>query len=447
MTTTEARELCRCLYIETLKSLQVGPRLRKAMCLRNGVLEVGEDSYPLSRFQAIRMVSLGKAAIEMAETAAEILAGTRLQLRGIVVAPYSATKPLPSGRGSDWQELEYFQAGHPYPDEQSWKAAEAVLAFLEKCSPNELVLFLISGGGSALLEKPLDPPVSLQDLRRFHEVLVTCGASIEEINILRKHFSAVKGGRLAVLASPATQVTLYVSDVPEHLPSAVASGPTMPDESTVEDCRRIAAQYGLLGKFPDTIRALLESGQLPETPKPGHPSFARSGYYCLLSSRDGCEKLLELARARGVWAEAEGSCDEWEFRQAANYLLTRLERLSRQHRGQPAMLVSGGEVSSPVTGGGQGGRNQAFVLHCVSKIAGQSVVVLSAGTDGIDGNSPAAGSIADGRSAGRAAALGLDPGKFLSRGDSYSFFEKLGDAIVTGATGTNVRDLRLLLAY
>jgi glycerate 2-kinase len=453
MTSAEARELCRCLYLETMESLQVGPRLRKAICLRNGVLEVGEDSYPLSRFQAIRMVSFGKAAIEMAETAAEILktreqgTGNREQeagklLRGIVVAPGPAHTRLPG--------LEYFQAGHPYPDEQSWRAAEAVLAFLEKCSPNELVLFLISGGGSALLEKPLDPSVSLEDLRRFHEALVTCGASIEEINILRKHFSAVKGGRLAALASPAAQVTLYVSDVPEHLPSAVASGPTMPDESTVEDCRRIAAQYGLLEKFPDSIRALLESGQLPETPKPGHPSFARSRYYCLLSNRDGIEKLLELARARGVWAEADASCDEWQFQRAADYLLTRLETLRQQHMRQSVLLASGGELSSPVSDGGhagRGGRNQAFVLHCVPKIAGQAVVVLSAGTDGIDGNSPAAGSIADGTSADRAAALGLDPEKFLCQGDSYRFFEKLSDAIFTGPTGTNVRDLRILLAY
>jgi glycerate 2-kinase len=440
MTPAEARELCRSLFLETLGSLEVGPRLRKALCLRNGVLEVGGDSYPLSQFQAIRMVSVGKAAIEMAETAAEILGGTKL--RGIVVSPSPANTSL--------QGLEYFRAGHPYPDEQSRRAAEAVLAFLEKCSPDELVLFMISGGGSALLEKPLDPSVSLEDLRRFYEVLVTCGASIEEINILRKHFSAVKGGRLAAQASPAAQITLYVSDVPEDLPSAVASGPTMPDDSTVEDCRRITARYGLLEKFPGSIRTLLESDQLPETPKRGHPSFAQSRYYCLLSNRDGIEKLLELASAKGIHAEADSSPDEWPFQRAADYLLGRLETLRQQHPGRVILLASGGELSSPVPAGaqaGRGGRNQAFVLYCVPKIAGQPVVVLSAGTDGIDGNSPAAGSIADGGSARRAAALGLDPEEFLCRADSYSFFEKLGDTMVTGPTGTNVRDLRILLAY
>lgn len=443
MTNAEAREFCRWLCLETLESLHVPPRMRKLVTVHGDLMRVGEDSYPLSTFHSIRVVSFGKAAVEMAETAREILGEQGIRLRGVVVGP-SPAPTFPDARGSSFA---VFQAGHPYPDEGSWKAADVVLEFLDGCSSNDLVLFLISGGGSALLEKPLDPSISLNDLRRFHEVLVTCGASIQEINVLRKHLSAVKGGRLAQRAAPAAQITLYVSDVPKHLPSMVASGPTMPDESTLEDCRRIAAQYGLLEKFPRSIRVLFESRQIAETPKPGDTSFSRSKYHCLLSNRDGVEKLLELARETGIFAEADTSCDDWPIQRAADYLLQRLETLREQHCGRPVLLVSGGELSSPVTGGGQGGRNQAFVLDCVPRIAGKPVCVLSIGTDGIDGNSPAAGAIADGDSANRAGTLVLNPEAFLSRSDSYGFFEKLGDAMVTGPTGTNVRDLRMLLAH
>jgi glycerate 2-kinase len=467
MTGAQARDLCRSLFLETVATLQVAPRMRSLMRVEDRVLRIGPDSYSLSPLQTVRIVSVGKASTEMAETAAEILTnweqGKDTKFQGIVVSPESGAVqagPLPDGRGSDHirSGFQYFKAGHPYPDEQSEKAADAVLALLEKTIPGDVVLFLISGGGSALLEKPIGssaaPPISIEDMRRFHELLVTSGASIQEINILRKHLSAVKGGRLAQSAAsaapagPPAQVTLYVSDVPDHLPSAVASGPTMPDESTLADCLRIAARYHLLEKFPQRIRAFLESQDAPETPKPGDACFAHSRFYCLLSNRDGVGKLRELARSRGI-RTAEESCDEWPVERAANYLLERLEALRERYPGEPSLLVSGGELSCPVPRGalGRGGRNQAFVLDCVAKIDGKPVAVLSAGTDGIDGNSPAAGAVADGDSARRAAGLGLDPQEFQRRYDSYGFFEKLNDAIVTGPTGTNVRDLRMLLAY
>jgi hydroxypyruvate reductase len=278
---------------------------------------------------------------------------------------------------------------------------------------------------------------------------VTCGADIQEINTVRKHFSAVKGGRLAEAAVPARQITLYVSDVPEHLPAMVASGPTMPDETTLAECDGVLARYGLLEKFPSVFRALWEQRgyDFPETLKPGDPCFAQSRYYCLLSNWDGVQKLAQLAEAKGVIVKRDARCDDWDLRDAADYLLTRLEELREENPGKPVALISGGELSCPVTGDGTGGRNQAFVLDCVYKIAGQPVVVLSGGTDGIDGNSPACGAIADGESLARAGALGIEPEDYRMRSDSYHFFERLGDAIVTGPTGTNVRDLRMLLAY
>ena len=437
MTAEQARELCRAWFLQTLDSLKVERRMREAVRLREGVLEIQADRYRLDSFDEIRAVAFGKAAVEMTAALSPIL--TDAPLRGIVVAPGFPQTPLPGFR--------YFAGGHPYPNEQSWLAAEAVWEFLGNLSPNTLVLFLISGGGSALLEMPLDRSVSLDDIRGFHEALVNCGASIQQMNTLRKHCSAIKGGRLAERAAPATQITLYVSDVPEDLPSAVASGPTLPDETNVADCRRIAARYNLLDRFPPSICKLLEWESLPETPKSGHPCFAKSRYYCLLSNRDGVEKLLELARAEGIFAEADNRCDDWELPPAADYLLGRLESLRQRHPGRPVTLISGGELSCAVRGTGIGGRNQAFVLDCVSKVEGQSLVVLSAGTDGIDGNSPAAGAIADGATAERARKLGMDPKEYLQRSDSYSFFAKLGDAMVTGPTGTNVRDLRILLAY
>ena len=208
MTLGEARELARSLFLETLPCLRVGPRVREAIRLAGKVVGIRGEVFPIPHGRTIRVVSLGKAAIEMADAAAQQLTGARF--RGIVVAPGE-----PVQRQS---EYEYFRGGHPYPDEGSWRAAGAVLHFLRDCSPDDLVLFLISGGGSALLDQPLyssvSPSVTLDDLRRFHQVLVTSGAAIEEINALRKHFSAVKGGRLAEQAAPATQVTLYVSDVP-----------------------------------------------------------------------------------------------------------------------------------------------------------------------------------------------------------------------------------------
>ena len=266
------------------------------------------------------------------------------------------------------------------------------------------------------------------------------------MNTLRKHFSATKGGRLAEAAHPARQVTLYVSDVPPDRPSTIASGPTMPDESTLAECQEILTRLNLLERLPVSIRKLLE-GELPETPKPGSPKFKRSSWHALLSTTDGVEKLAARARAEGWIVEPDLSVDDWPVVPAAEQLLEKLAALRRQHPGRTVALLTGGELSSPVTGEGAGGRNQAFVLACAQRIAGGTVAVLSAGTDGIDGNSPAAGAVADGSTLARAAQHGLESQDFFARSDSYSFFSKLGDAVMTGPTGNNIRDLRLLVAW
>ena len=251
-----------------------------------------------------------------------------------------------------------------------------------------------------------------------------------------------RSGRLADAAWPARQVTLYVSDVPAHLPTMVASGPTMPDDTTLLDTRALLERADLRARLAPFAEA-----HFHETPKPGDRCFERSGWQRLLDNSTGVEALRELGIATGLITVTDLHCDDWNFRNAANHLLTRLEQLRAEHPGRPVAVISGGELSCPVTGNGVGGRNQAFVLDCAKKISGQRIVALSAGTDGIDGNSQATGAVADGETLGRAAALGMEAEDYQQRSDSFTFFNNLGDTIVTGPTGTNVRDLRLLLAY
>jgi hydroxypyruvate reductase len=220
----------------------------------------------------------------------------------------------------------------------------------------------------------------------------------------------------------------------------------MPDDSTLEDCARILSRYELPAKLPAAYRSVWAAGPA-ETPKPGERYFGQSRYYCLLSNRDGVRILQQLARAQGWLVCADTSCDDWDYRRAADYLLGRLATLRAENPATPVAVVSGGELSCAVTGDGLGGRNQAFVLDCVAKIADERIIVLSGGTDGVDGNSPACGAVADGGTLARARVAGLEPEDFLRRSDAYHFFERLGDALIVGPTGTNVRDLRILLAY
>ncbi len=283
-------------------------------------------------------------------------------------------------------------------------------------------------------------------MQHVHQALVTCGAPIDAINTVRKHVSAVKGGRLAAAAHNATKVTLAVSDVPVGKESALASGPTMPDPTTVADARRIIADHSLHNKFPQALRRWLDEGKMPETPKADAAVFRSSHFLLLLGMDDLFHPTHHAAEAKGFIACCDNATDDWPVEKAAEHLLEQLEELRKTHVGQRVALIADGEVSSPVTGNGIGGRNSAFVLACVEKIAGKKIAVLSAGTDGIDGNSPAAGSVADGETLTRARSMGLEPADAFRRSDAFTFFSRLEDAIVTGPTGNNLRDLRILIA-
>ncbi|HEX4545561.1 MAG TPA: DUF4147 domain-containing protein [Candidatus Acidoferrum sp.] len=433
----ELKQLARQIFQETLAAIDIPAAMQRKLRRVGTLLVCDETKIDLRDFGKLRVVAIGKAAHAMVEGLALVLAPF-LRLEGVVSAPTAPRKPMAG--------MRYFMAGHPVPNEESWKAAEAILALLKRCDEKTLVFFLLSGGGSALVELPLDPRQTLADVQQVYRALVTCGAPIDEINTVRKHLSAVKGGHLAAAANDAKKITLAVSDVPVGKESALASGPTLPDPTTVADAQRIIREYSLNDRFPAAVRSWLDRGKMSETPKPNDRPFLKSHFSPLLGMDDLFHPAHRAAEAAGFITCCDNSTDDWPVVTAAEELLRQLEDLRKTYQGRRVAVIADGEVSSPVTGDGIGGRNSAFVLACVEKIAGKKIAVLSAGTDGIDGNSPAAGAVADGETLARARVMGLDPGDAFRRSDAFTFFLKLEDAIVTGPTGNNLRDLRILIA-
>jgi len=428
------RHLVRQLFDKALAEASIEKAFEEHVSCERGVLRVRDDLYDLGSYSRVFVVSLGKAAHTLVH-ALEPRAGSRFE--GIVA---SSVESSAQARG-----FRYFHGGHPTPNQDSVRAAEAMLKSLNAQTAASLVIFMISGGGSSIAEKPMDDDISLEDLIATYRVLVHSGAPIAEINAIRKHLSAIKGGRLAQAAYPAQQISLLISDVPDNTPDALASGPTMPDSTTVEDCYAIAAKYGMVDQFPASVRELFQRRALTETPKSGDPAFLHSRWWTLLSNQTAVQAASSAAADTGFTVEVDNRCDDWDYAAAADYLLGRLRELRK--RAGRVCLISGGEVTVKVADGGVGGRNQQFALDCVGKIAGENITVLSAGTDGIDGNSTAAGAIVDGTTMERAKASGLDPQFYLAGFNAFPFFEKLGDAILTGPTGNNLRDLRILLAH
>jgi len=428
------RDTARAMFAHALAESSISKAFARHVHCERDILRICDDLYDLNAYARVLVVSIGKAGHTLVE-ALESQVGSRLE--GIV-----ATSLEP---GSQVHGFRYFKGGHPTPNADSVRAAEAILKSLNVQNALSLVIFMLSGGGSAIAEKPIDDEISLDDLIATYRALVLSGAPIAEINAIRKHLSAVKGGRLAQAAYPAQQVSLMISDVPDTTLDALASGPTMPDSTSVADCYAILEKYALLEQFPQSVRELFQRHALEETPNSDDPAFVRARWWPVLSNKTAIEAAGVAATAQGFAVEVDNSCDDWDYDRAADYLLGRLRKL-RQNVSK-VCLISGGEVTVKVTNGGIGGRNQHFALACAQKIAGENVTVLSAGTDGIDGNSPAAGAIADGSTAERAKAAGHDPATALGTFNAYPLFDALGDTIMTGPTGTNVRDLRILLAY
>ncbi len=427
------------------------------------------DIVDLEKFKKILVIAFGKAALTMTDALLERLP-QKLNVHGVCSAP-----KLPK---EHTRQIRYFAGGHPLPNKDSFAAARATLSLLKTAREDTFIFFLISGGGSAMHELPLNKHISLEDTIGFHEALVASGATITEINTVRKYFSAVKGGRLALASPMAEKLTLLLADVPLKDRVAVASSPTLPDESTPAECAEILARYRLLEMFPFKVReyfamlgmdsttskaplkearstqasntglkARLSLGK-KKTASDSAAAFGRSHFDTLLSNHDFVNAAHERAEALGFKVVVDNSCDDWDYAKAARYLLDRFHALRREH---PRLcLLSSGEVTVRLgPDHGCGGRNQQLVLTAALDLAeyeGENLALLSAGSDGIDGDSPAAGAIADPTTIARARSYHFDPEETLARFDSCSLFTALGDTIVTGPTGNNLRDLRVLLA-
>ena len=434
---SDLKQIAREIFHETLAAVDIPLTMRQKLARNGSQIRIDDTTIDLAACDRIVVIATGKASVAMARGFADL--SSDFAFEGILVAPHESV--------ADVRGFRTMGAGHPIPDDGSIAAARVIVDLLSQCDSRTLIFFLLSGGGSSLIELPLDSSVTLEDIQQLNRVLVNCGASINEINAVRKHFSAVKGGRLASLAAPSMKVTLAITDVPTGFESALASGPTLPDPTTVADACQVIEKYDLDSKLPPSIRSKCAHREsIPETPKPGAPAFARAHFSLLLTMHDLFHHAHRAAEARGFVTQCDNSTDDWPIAAASEYLLSEVVRLAHANPGRGAALIADGELSSPVLGNGIGGRNSAFVLACVEKIAGMRIAVFSAGTDGKDGSSPAAGAVADGKTMERALAANLHPQEFAARSDSYNFFHKFGDAVETGPTGNNLRDLRILLA-
>lgn len=387
------------------------------------------------------VLGAGKAGGAMA-AAVDALWPKHAPLSGLVVTRYDHVPPAYKAAPG---RIEVVEARHPVPDEAGRRAAERIAQLAQGLTADDLVLCLVSGGGSALLSLPA-PGLTLEDKQAVNRALLASGAAIDEMNCVRKHLSAIKGGRLATLCAPAKVVTLLISDVPGDSPEVIASGPTVPDATTCADALAILQRYGI--EVPHAARAGLESGAF-ESPKPGDPRFAGHEVHLIATPQQSLEAAAEVARAHGIAAHILSDEMEGESREVGKVQAALARAVARRGApfAKPCVILSGGETTVTVRSkGGRGGRATEFLLGCTIALQGQpGVHVLAADTDGIDGVEDNAGAIATPDTLARAAALGLKPQEFLDRNDAYSLFSALGDLVVPGPTFTNVNDFRALL--
>ncbi|MHB8799436.1 MAG: glycerate kinase type-2 family protein [Thermoanaerobaculia bacterium] len=407
------------------------------------LLRAGDTTVPLAAGASVRLVAAGKAAAAMTEAAAAVL-GERLS-GGVLVTKYGhvAGHALPPA-------IEVFEAGHPVPDEAGRAAFASVEALLAGCREADVVVALLSGGASALLADPAEP-IALSELQVTTGLLLRSGASIVELNAVRKHLSRLKGGQLARLATPATVVSLILSDVVGDPLDVIASGPTAPDPTTFADAWSVVERRGLADALPATVRARLRAGaegRLPDTPKPGDPLFDRVHNVLVGSNRLAALAAVGEARALGYTTLLLSTFVEGEAREVAR-VAAALGRGVLAHGDPvppPACLVFGGETTVTVRGTGRGGRNQELALAAALALEGiDRVSVMALATDGSDGPTDSSGAIVDGATAGAIRAAGLDPAAALAANDAYPALEAAGAQLRTGPTGTNVNDLTVIL--
>jgi glycerate 2-kinase len=414
--------------------------VRKHVQLSNDRLRVADRSYDFTRIRKIFVAGCGKATARMALAIEELL-GERIA-DGLIVVKY--------GHGLPLGKIKVVEAGHPIPDQSGLGGALKIAELLKSAAAGDLIVFLISGGGSALLPYPA-PGLSLADKQRTTEVLLKSGAAIDEVNAVRKHLSQLKGGQLARLASPARLISLVISDVVGDSLQTIASGPTVPDSSTYGECLEILHRHDLWTKIPANVARYLErgaKGEIEETPKPASEIFKKVQNVIVGNNRTAIDGAKRHAEALGYHTVILSDSVVGESRIVATSFSTAVKEFARTNKpiSRPACLIAGGETTVAVRGDGLGGRNQEFVLAAAIEIAGMdNVVVLGAGTDGSDGPTDAAGGIVDGSTLARGSAQALDARAFLDRNDSYHFLEATDDLLKSGPTLTNVMDLHVAL--
>ena len=414
--------------------------VRKYVRRKGNRLFVGDRSYALDRFKRILLIGAGKGTAPMAKALEDIL-GDHLT-EGWIIVKYGYGMPL--------EKTHTMEAGHPIPDEAGLKATEVVLDQIRECTEEDLIICAFSGGGSALLPAP-SPPINLDQKQETTRLLLDSGATINEINAIRKHLSGTKGGWLAKTAVPATLVSLILSDVIGDRLDVIASGPTVPDESTFADCTEIIQRYDLVDRLPETVVEYFRQGAagiVAETPKVGDPAFSRVQNLIVGNNRGALLAAQEQAISLGYKTMILSSQIEGEAREVAQVFAAIGKEICQAGLpiSPPACVLAGGEPTVTIQGKGKGGRNQELALACAISIDGwDRIFLLSAGTDGTDGPTDAAGAIVSGLTCRRARQADLNPYSYLLANDSYSFFESLGDLLKTGPTRTNVMDIICML--
>jgi glycerate 2-kinase len=429
-----------------LAAVDPAQAIRQNVSLEGDSLRIGQRSYDLSGYERIFVAGGGKAGSPMVAAIEEIL-GQRVTT-GLVNVKHGYLPP----EGADVQRVEIVQAGHPTPDEAGRRGAERMVEMLSSLTEKDLVICLISGGGSALMTLP-QPTISLADVQALTGALLRCGATINEINAVRKHISRIKGGQLARLIHPAQVVSLILSDVVGNPLDVIASGPTVPDTTAFTQAYGVLQKYDLLDKVPTSIVEHLAAGvagKIAETPKEGEAVFATVYNLIVGSNEIAAQAALNRAQELGFNTQLLSTYVEGEAREVAKVLAAIAKEMAQsgQPIPRPACLVVGGETTVTITGEGKGGRNQEMALAAALAIEGwEDVMVVTLATDGTDGPTDAAGGVATGETVAWARELGLDPEEYLANNDSYHFLEALGELIVTGPTNTNVNDLAFVFAF
>ena len=428
------------IFHSALAAVDPEEAVRRHVRLEGDVLSAGSRQYDLKACDRLLVVGAGKAVAPMAK-ALEDLLGDRISAGMLVVK---------DGHGLPLKKIRIQEAGHPVPDARGIAGTLQIIDLLEGAGERDLVICLISGGGSALLIAPSEG-IDLADKQAATKNLLACGATIHEINAIRKHLSRAKGGQLAAAAHPAAVVSLILSDVVGDDLDVIGSGPTVPDRSSYRDALEILQRYEIWERTPDSVRERLSQGSagaLAETPKPGDPAFRRCDQVLVGSCLRALDAAAQTARRLGYQPLILSSKVEGEAREVARaFAAVGREILSsRNPLKPPACVLMGGETTVTLQGAGRGGRNQEFVLAgAIALDATERIVLLAGGTDGTDGPTDAAGALADGFTIARARTLGMNPFAFLKRSDSYHFFKPLDDLILTGPTRTNVMDVYMLL--